>query len=180
MSMIGAILRESAGMTVAEVMISIGIITVGLLSLLAAMPLSTSGIAESNLKTTATFLVQQRLEQIKTATWTTVPATDEIGGAGSDGTAAIAQWPDEGYGTIGFPGAAACAGDRSGGCRFRRQVRIMDCSVVGCSGVPTGTTAANTLRQVTVTVFFSGVSGAGTTAPGEEAVQIITLIARRP
>jgi len=178
--MMKSIFRDTAGMTVAEVIIALGVITVGLLALLATMPLSTSGVAEANLKTSATFLAQQRLEQIKNAQWTTLPATDQLGGGGSDGTAAVAQWPDENYGTIPFQGAPNCAAnDRSGGCRFRRQVRIMDCSVASCSGVAIGTTSADTLRQVTVTVFFFGLTGAGTASASEENVQVVTLIARR-
>jgi hypothetical protein len=175
-----AIFQDSGGMTVAEVILAAAIITVGLLALIAAMPLSTSQIGEANLKTTATFLAQQRMEQIKNARWTTVPAADTLGGGGSNGTAAVAQWPDEDYASIAFPGAANCgATDRSGGCRFRRAVRITDCSVVACSGIATGTATVNTLRQVTVTVFFRPLSGTGIGQATEEAVQLTTLVARR-
>jgi hypothetical protein len=175
-----AILRNNAGMTVVEVVIALGVIMVGLLALIAAMPLSTSLIGQSNLKTTAAFIAQQRLEQIKNAQWTTAPATDQLGGSGSDGTAAVGQWPDEAYGTIVFPGAANCAqNDRSGGCRFRRQVRITDCSAAICSGIPIGTANVSNFRQVTVTVFFRPISGTGTTSASEESLQLVTLIARR-
>lgn len=170
--------QDNAGMTVVEVIIALGIVTVGLVALIAAMPLSTSLIGESNLKTTATFLAQQRMEQIKNAQWT--GATDTLGGAGSNGGAAVAQWPDEDYDTIAFPGAANCgATDRSGGCRFRRQVRISDCSVVSCSGIPIGTVSINTLRQVTVTVLFRPLAGTGMTQATEESVELVTLIAKR-
>ena len=166
-------------MTVVEVIIALGIITVGLLALVAAMPFSTSQIGEANLKTTATFLAQQRLEQIKNARWTS--ATDTLGGAGSDGTAAVAQWPNEGYHTIAFLGAAPCdATAQSGGCRFRRQVRIVDCSVLSCSGIATGTAGINTLRQVTITVFFFPLTGTGMRSATEESLQLTTLITRRP
>jgi len=175
-----ALLRNTAGMTVAEVIVALGIITFGLLGLIAAMPLSTSMIGQSNLRTTATFLAQQHVERIKNTTWTALPATDTLGGAGSNGTAAVAQWPDENYGAITFPGAGNCAAnDQSGSCRFRRQVRIIDCSVVSCSGIPVGTANANTLRQVTVTVFFRPISGAGQSQNDEESVQLGTLMARR-
>lgn len=175
-----ALLRNSAGMTVAEVIVALGVITFGLLALIAAMPLSTSMIAASNLKTTATFLAQQYLERIKNTKWTAQPAADTLGGAGSNGTAPVAQWPDEDYGSITFPGAGNCAAnDHSGSCRFRRQVRIIDCSVVSCSGIPVGTANANTLRQVTVTVLFRPTSGAGQSQTNEESVQLVTLIARR-
>jgi type II secretory pathway pseudopilin PulG len=179
------IFRDPAGMTLVEVLIAIGVLVVGLLALLATMPLSTSGVAESSRKTTATFLAQQRLEQVKNVQWclscgAAGAAVDTLGGGGSDGNAAVGQWPDEGYGTVTFPGAANCAAnDRSGRCQFRRQVRIVDCSVVSCSGVAVGLKPAKTLRQVTVTVFFLGMTGSGSASATEENVQMVTLIARR-
>ena len=180
-----AAFSDEAGMTVVEVIIALGIITVGLLALVAAMPFSTSQIGQANLKTTATFLAQQRLEQIKNAQWTS--AIDTLGGAGSNGGAAVSvagfadRWPDEGYDTIAFPGAAACdATAQSGGCRFRRQVRIADCSVLSCTGIATGAAGINTLRQVTITVFFFPLAGTGMRSATEESLQLTTLITRRP
>jgi len=164
-------LQDNAGMTVVEVMIALGVITVGLVALIAAMPLSTSRIEDSNLKTTATFLAQQRLEQIRNAQWTI--AADTLGGPGSNGTAAVAQWPDEGYDTIVIPMGESNASYL----RFRRQVRINDCSVIACSGIPTGTAGINALREITVTVFF--LSGVGTGRTNEESVRLVTLITQR-
>jgi type II secretory pathway pseudopilin PulG len=200
-----AIFADDTGMTLAEVIVAVSIIMVGLVALIGAMPLGTSQIGEANLKTTATFLAQQRMEQIKNATWTittpcpglTSPAgCDGLGGAGSDGTAAVSvtgfagRWPDEAYGSIAFPGANCAANDRSGGCRFRRQVRITDCSVASCAGIGTGTATVNTLRQVAVIVFFSPLAGTGIgqstgntcdgSTQGEECVKLTTLIAERP
>ena len=180
-----AVFRNNAGMSLVEVVSALGIIMVGLLALIAAMPLSTSLIGQSNLKTTATFLAQQRLERIKNAQWCSAcgaggAAVDALGGAGSSGGSAVAQWPDEDYGTIAFPGAPNCAGnDRSGGCAFRREVRITDCSIAACSGIPTGTASVNNVRQVTVTVFFRPLSGVGTISANVESLQLVTLIARR-
>lgn len=181
------LLRDTAGMTVAEVIIALGVITVGLLALISTMPLSTSAIAESNLKTTAAFLAQQRLEQIKNAQWCPTcgvagAAVDCLGGAGADGTAALSNvcgkadsWPDEAYDSIVIPSG----GSNANYPRFRRQVRIADCSVVSCSGIAIGTVSANTLRQVTVTVSFRPLTGPGTVGANEEGVQVVTLIARR-
>jgi competence protein ComGC len=174
MRTVKATLRDSAGMTVVEVLIALGVITVGLVALIAAMPLSTSRIGDSNLETTATFLAQQRLEQIKNAQWTT--AADTLGGRGSTGTGAVAQWPDEAYNTIVIPMGAGNASYP----RFRRQVRISACSVIACGGIPTGTEGINTLRQVTVTVLFFPLSGVGTALANEESVQLVTLITQRP
>jgi len=182
--------QDDAGMSLAEVMVAAAIIVIGLVALIGAMPLGTSHVGEANLKTTATFLAEQRLEQVKNAKWTTVPAVDNLGGSGSNGAAAVAQWPDEDYGTIAFPGANCAAGDNSGGCRFRRQVRITDCSVVSCAGIATGTATVNALRQVTVVVLFHPLAGTGMSqstgntcagsTQGEECVTLTTLIAQRP
>jgi Tfp pilus assembly protein PilV len=187
MSVMKAVLRDTAGMTVAEVIIALGVIMVGLLALVSTIPMSTSAIAESNLKTTAAFLAQQRLEQIKNAQWCSTcgaagVAIDCLGGAGSNGTAAVSNvcgkadsWPDEAYNTIVIP-----SGDTNASYpRFSRQVRIIDCSVVSCSGIATGTASANTLRQVTVTVSFRPLTGTGTAGTNDERVQVVTLIAQR-
>ena len=169
-----SMLRDSAGVTVAEVIIALFVITVGLVGLIAAMPLATSLIGESNLKTTATFLAQQRLEQIKNARWTS--AVDTLGGAGADGTAAVGQWPDEAYDSI----VIGLGESNASYPRFRRQVRISDCSVVACSGIPTGTASINTLRQVTIAVFSFPLAGTGQRLATEDSVQLVTLVARRP
>jgi len=181
-----AILRSNAGMTLIEVVVAVGVVLVGLLALIAAMPLSTSLIGQSNLKTTGAFLAQQRLERIKNAQWCVGcgnggAAVDALGGAGSNGGSAVVQWPDEDYGTIVFPDAPNCAaGDRSGGCGFRREVRITDCSTATCSAIPTDTKTVSDVRQVTVTVFFRPQTGVGTMSANVESLQLVTLIARRP
>jgi Tfp pilus assembly protein PilV len=169
-------LRNTAGITVIEVVIALGVVTVGLLALIATMPFSTSAIAGSNLKTLATFLAQHRLEQIKNAQWTAAPPADTLGGAGSAGTVAVGQWADEDYDTIVI---SSGQDNHASYPRFRRQVRIADCSVVACSGIPTGTVSINTLRRVTVTVFFRPVSGTRIASANEEGVRLVTLIARR-
>ena len=188
-----AVLRNNAGMSLVEVVGALGIIMVGLLALIAAVPLSTSLIGQSNLKTTATFLAQQRMERIKNAQWTAAPTVDCLGGAGSNGTSAVSvtaancpppvadlvnpgRWPDEAYNTILITTGETTASYP----RFRRQVRIIDCLIAICSGIPTGTTSVNTVRQVTVTVFFRPQSGVGTTSADEESLQLVSLIARRP
>ena len=170
-------LRNSAGMTVVEVIIALGVITVGLLALIAAMPLSTSLIGESNLKTTAAFLAQQRLEQLKNAKWTVAPP-DSLGGGGSDGSAAVAEWPDEAT-VASYP-------------QFQRQVRICECNrcvaraldpidpakTTEPCGIPTN---PKEVRQVKVTVRFASMTGVGTLNSGTlESVQLVTFIAQRP
>jgi hypothetical protein len=187
-----SVLRDPRGITLAEVVVASGIILVGLVALIAAMPLGTSLIGESSRKTTATFLAQQRMERIKNAQWCTAcgppasPTVDVLGGGTSPGTAPVAEWPDEAYDTIVVPESVPpqpCPSPLppSVSCypRFRRQVRIADCSVVSCSGIAVGA-LVNTLRQVSVTVFFFPLAGTGRGGATEETVQLVTLITRKP
>jgi hypothetical protein len=92
----------------------------------------------------------------------------------------LPQWPDEGYNTIVVPNIPGATCPPSS-CypRFRREVRIADCSRVACSGMAV-ITAANTLRQVTVTVAFFPLAGTGQGQATEERVRLVTLITRRP
>ena len=184
MRTVKAALRDSAGMTVVEVIIALGVVTVGLIALIAAMPLSTILIGESNLKTTATLLAQQRMEQIKNSQWNVTQGADCLGVSANVNSAPVtASWtncpapapaglvtyPDEALGTIAnYP-------------QFQRQVRIQDCSVgpLCIAGVNPPTLLA-TLRQVTVTVSFARMTGVGTFDNSAlDSVQLVTLIAKR-
>jgi prepilin-type N-terminal cleavage/methylation domain-containing protein len=159
------LLESTDGMTLPEVIAALSVITIGLLGLMAAMPLSTSQIAEANRKTTGVFLAQQRLEQVKNSRWTSTPAVDTLGGGGSDGAAAVGQWPDE----------AAVAGYPA----FQRQVRIRDCSVAPGCGIAVAAVLAS-LRQVTVTVRFARMTGAGMSETSAlEMVQLVTYVSRQ-
>ena len=168
-------LLDTAGLTVVEVIVAVGILTIGLVPLVAAMPLGTGVIGESSLKTTATFLAQQRLEQARSVRWTAAPPADDLGGAGSDGGHALTRWPDEAYGTLVISTGAGQASYP----RFRRQVRISDCAIVPCGGLSPATASIASLRRVEVTVSFRPPSGVGT-AVNEASVRLVTLVARRP
>jgi type IV pilus modification protein PilV len=177
MSRLQRILTDRGGMTLVEVLVAIGVITVGLLGVLAVAPMATSSVGEASLKTTATFLAQQRLEFMKNTRWSTCNAseagcsTDLLGGEGAAGAAAVAPWPDEAYnnivvGTADYP-------------RFRRVTRITDCAVAACGDLAPAA-AQTTLRQIAVTVFFLPITGSGQLGTAEESVTITTLVARRP
>lgn len=174
------IARDQAGLTLVEIIAALGITLVGLIALVAAMPLFSSHVVEAKFKTTAVFLAQHGLEQIKNARWQAqsppapaVPvraAVDTFGGAGSDGTQEIAAWPDEGYNTITINGTQYPL--------YRRTVRITDCSVAPGCPLPVDPNLAS-LRQVTVTVLFRPMTGAGTIGAAESSVQVTSLIAQR-
>ncbi len=147
------------------------------------LPLSTGYIKQSKLKTTAAFLAQQRLEQVKNTKWTTSPAADCLG-ISSPATAAptTASWTgcpppapaslpaatfsDEAYSTI------------AGYSAYRRTVRVTDCSALPGCGTP-AVVSAN-LRQVTVSVFFNPMTGSGSfNLTAEDGALVTTLIAKQ-
>jgi hypothetical protein len=156
-------------MMLLEVLVALGVITVGLVALVAVAPMGTGAVGEANLKTTATFLALQRLEEMKNHPWTEL--TDALGGAGLDGTTTVTPWVDEGYGTI-VVGAASYP-------RFRRVTRITDCSRAACGSLAPAPSLA-TLRQIAVTVFFLPLTGSGQASSSEERASLTTLVARRP
>ena len=64
-----ALIADVRGMTIAEVLIAVGIIGVGLLALCSAIPIAAYGINEGSQLSTATFLANQRMEQVRNARW---------------------------------------------------------------------------------------------------------------
>src|SRR5262245_42162064 len=93
------LVRDARGMTLVEVLVAIGIIGVGLAALASAIPISTYGIQEGNQLSTATFLANQRLEQVRNAAWSQNPALDELGISSSSTSApqvsGTTTFPDE-------------------------------------------------------------------------------------
>jgi len=156
---------DRRGITLVEVIVAVGVITVGLSALLAAVPFASYGTREGYQLSTATFLANERLEQVRNARWQSEPRpVDELGVSPAPTSA-----PESGAATTFADEAALPApyGD------YARAVRIIDCEVGGCSGI-----AKVDLRQVTITVTYrpmNGVGGAGIT----KAAAVTTLIAKR-
>lgn len=157
--------RASRGFTLVEVLVAVAILTIALLGIAATTALQSGGIAASlsfgqaavtrgQYVSSATFLAQDRLEQLKRLQYSIgPPAVDQIGGGPAPNGAAPIALPDEDFGTIaGYP-------------NFRRQIRVQ-----------TGTPAAN-MKTVTVTVTFNLPTDVGM---NQEAVAVNTLIAARP
>ncbi len=159
------ILWNQRGMTLVEIGMAVVIIGIGLAALASAIPLSNYGIQEGNQLSTATFLANQRLEQVRNATWTTVPAADSLG------VSASVTAPPQSGGTTTFPDEASVAAPYTA---YSRQVRITDCgSGAGCAGI-----VDSNLRQVTVTVTYRPLTGIGQ-APATKPVVVTMLIAKR-
>lgn len=161
------LISNERGMTLAEVLVALPIITIGLLALLSAIPLASYAIQEGSQTSTATFLANQRLEQARHAQWSAIPAVDALGVSASS-TAA----PQSG-GTTTFADESPMAAPSGA---YTRQVRITDCGTgAGCTGI---TNAG--MRLVTVTVTYTPLSATGqTAAPTARSVVVSMVIAQR-
>ena len=161
--------RASAqgGMTLAEVLVALPIITIGLLALLAAIPLSTYSTQEGKHTSTATFLATQRLEQVRNAQWSTIPAVDQLG------ISASATAAPQAAGATTFADETPVAAPYTA---YQRQVRITDCGTGGgCAGV-----TSSGMRLVTVTVSYAPLSATGQNGvPAARSVVVTMLIAQR-
>jgi type II secretory pathway pseudopilin PulG len=162
-------------MTLAEVLVALPIITIGLLALLATIPLSTYAIQDGSQTSTATFLANQRLDQVRNAQWmATCPPTPDGLGVSASSTAA----PTDGGGVTTFPDENPIAAPYAA---YTRQVRVTDSvastTVCGATGAITGTYG---LRTVTVTVTYRPLSATGTSAvSGSRSVVVNMQIAQR-
>lgn len=158
--------RDQRGFSVAELLVVSFVIGIALLALLQTIPLSAYGIQEGSQQSTATFLANERMEQVKNAQWTAVPPADTLGVSASATvapvSAGVTSFPDEN------PMAAPYAG-------YRRQVRISDCNVApGCGGLQ-----KPDMRQATVTVSYAPMTGVGGPAAGATKSVVVTLILRQ-
>jgi len=154
--------RNKDGMTLAEILVAVAIIGIGLIALASVIPLASYGMQEGNQLSTATFLVNQRLEQVRNASWTASPAVDSIG------ISASATVPPQSGGTTTFPDESPMAAPYAG---YSRTVRIQDCSTGGGCG---GITNAG-LRQITVTVSYTPLTGVGQAASGTTKSAVLTM-----
>jgi type II secretory pathway pseudopilin PulG len=158
-----------AGMSLAEILIACVIIAVGLVGLLSAVPTASYGIQEGRQLSTATFLANQRLEEVRHSQWIQCPAVDTLGVSASATAApnvgALVTFPDESP-------MAAPYGD------FTRTVRVtgLQPSDLCPGGVPAGPNFG--LRQVVVTVTYRPLTATGLSNTTKSAI-VTMLVAER-
>ena len=157
------VVQDQRGFTAAELLVASVVIAIALLALLQMIPISAYGIQEGSQQSTAVFLANERMEQVKNARWAAVPPGDTLGVSASATvapvSAAVTTFPDEN------PMAVPYAG-------YTRRVRISDCNVApGCGGVQ-----KPDMRQATVTVSYAPMTGVGGPAAGATKSVVVTLI----
>jgi type II secretory pathway pseudopilin PulG len=101
----GAFTRES-GLTLVEIIVAAAVIGLGLVGVVAGVLYAVGGIEGGRQQTTAVFLAEQRMEQIKAAALTNLL------------NVTTAAYPAEGYGSVSNNGHATPS--------YRRTVTIVD------------------------------------------------------
>jgi hypothetical protein len=165
---------ENRGAGLIEALAATAVVGVGIVGLLAIAPMASHGMQDGSRLSTATFLAEQRLEQVRNAAWASAPDHDCLGlGVASAPTVPTGKICRLGTTTIAagqttFPDEAAVAGAPS----FGRTVRIQDCGLQACAGI-----ADPDLRLVTVTVTYA--SPTGTTIPTRNTAMTLAMIVAR-
>ena len=179
---LGLLVADQAGMSLAEILVACVIIAIGLVGLLSAVPTASYGIQEGRQLSTATFLANQRLEQVRNATWTWIPSNappvNDCVGTSASSTAAPVSASCNGAAITTFVDEGPMAAPYSD---YSRTVRVTDCSAgAGCGGtVYTCNDMApvtSCLREVTVTVSYRPSTGTGLAAAGTTKSAIVSML----
>jgi prepilin-type N-terminal cleavage/methylation domain-containing protein len=180
------------GFTLAEILVASVIIAVGIVALGMVMPLSGFGIQQGNQMSTATFLAEQRLEQVRNATWTgalypsplpagwTAPVdclgTSAGNSAPSTTTCTVAPCVN---GTACTTFADEASNAIAGFAGYSRTVRVTDCGVgAGCGAAPNAIVSANA-RMAVVTVTYTPSTGVGAGTGQTYSVSLDLVVAQR-
>lgn len=168
---------NECGLTLAEILAAIFIIGIGIVGLAVVVPISTFGVQEGNQLSTATFLAEEKLEQVRNAAWTAAPANDCLGVSAS---ATAAPTVPTGSTCGGVAGGTTFTDETNvtGFSGYSRTVRITNCTA-GCGAAPNSITDAN-IRLVTVAVTYTPSTpvGAGASTATKSAT-LNLLISKR-
>jgi prepilin-type N-terminal cleavage/methylation domain-containing protein len=181
------VLSDQRGMTLAEVLVALPIITIGLLALLSAIPLSTYATADGNQTSTATFLANQRLEQVRNTQWSATCQVDPATGLVIPGAATVIDKigvsasptaaPKDPAAVVTFADENPVAAPYTG---YSRQVRIANFVAPAPTCTAAGIMSGTGVRQVTVTVTYRPLSATGSSAvSGTRPVTVTMEIAQR-
>jgi type II secretory pathway pseudopilin PulG len=159
------VLSDQSGLTLVEVFLAATIVAVGLTGLASAIPLAFYGVQEGSQLSIATFLANQRIEQVRRAAWSASPPRDDVGASPAPGA------PPWSGGRTTFPDELPLPAPHG---QYSRQVRISDCAEgVGCQGV-----VSPDLRQIVVTVTYLPLTGVGESR-ARKSTMLTLLLAKR-
>lgn len=145
---------QPQGLTLAEVLVALAILSIGLVSMVSLLPLAASGVHQGAHRSAAIFLASERLEQIKHTVGLAEHGQDALNDTAT-------RFPDEP--ALPAPHEA-----------FGRTVRVRDCDgPSGCSGLN-----AVGVRQISVTVTYPTPAGQVAGA-SRHAVLLSTYIVAR-
>ena len=167
---------DERGLTLAEVVAAAVIIGIGLVGLMIVVPVSSYGLSEGNQLTTATFLAEERLEQVRNVPWTSSPDNDCVG-IGPTAAPTVPLTKICTHGTTTLAAGDVTFGDEpsvaSPYTQYARTVRILDCAAGPCTGI----TSAG-MRQITVTISYRPLTPTGV-ATSSKSVMLTMLMAQR-
>ena len=190
MSEVRTMLGNERGLTLAEILVAVAIIGLGLVGLAVVIPVSSYGVQEGNQLSTATFLAEQMIERARAAAWTYDPTTpvDCLGISAANAapvpTSVVDTSVNPPVGTV----AATCNGaaatqfadeaNVTGYTQYSRQVRVTDCFTASCAGVAAGTVPSRMMRRVGVTVTYRPISASGG-SPTTKTVYLEWLVTQK-
>ncbi|HET8578171.1 MAG TPA: prepilin-type N-terminal cleavage/methylation domain-containing protein [Methylomirabilota bacterium] len=156
--------RNQAGISLAEVLVAVFLIGIGLTGLLSAAPVGVAGMETGRQQSTALFLAQDKLERIKAWSLSNAAAPAQQGfgtivAGGSCFTVGAGPCAADGYGTI--PG-------------YNRYRRVVTATPDPATPAPPN----HTRTVVTIQVFYQPVSAQGVSAT-ERQVAVSTMLALR-
>ncbi len=175
-------LDDQRGFTVAEVLVATVIVSLAFVALGKIVPIASYAVQEGYQLSNATFLADQKLEQVKSLPWVGTPANDCLGTSPLPNLAPRVPAGASctlGATSIAAGGAIPWVADESavaisGFNGYTRQVRVINCgSGAGCMGIVDAG-----MRFVTVTVSYRPLTVQGN-APGLKLYSISMLVSQR-
>jgi prepilin-type N-terminal cleavage/methylation domain-containing protein len=160
---------DERGLTLAEILVALVIIGLGLVGLAVVIPVSSYGVQEGNQLSTATFLAEQMIERARSVSWTGTPASDCLGVSVGSAAPVPTGATCGGATTTQFPDEASVSGYPA----YTRIMRVTSCAATPCAGV----THAG-MRLVSVTVTYRGLTAAGQSV-ANKTVTLEWLVAQK-
>lgn len=174
---------DQRGFTVAEVLVAAVIVSLSFVALATIVPIASYAVQEGYQLSNATFLADQKMEQIKNLPWVGTPSNDCLGISASSTvapTVPAGKTCTLGATNVAAGGALTWEADESSTAianfnGYSRQVRVTNCGVgAGCMGI-----VDPGMRLVAVTVSYTSLSISGTAAAGAKSYTVSMIISQR-